>query len=75
MTTRVDDFGANAGDMVFPSLQPANSCLNDIPLHPNIVGSAAQLLGVDVDDIRLSQCELWTKSGGVDPANVGPDHR
>lgn len=59
----VEDFGATNTDCIFPSLETENACLNEIALHPKIIEAVAQLLGVEVDRIRLSQCELWHKRG------------
>ncbi len=57
------DFGATVSDVIFPSLQPENQILNEIPLHPKICTAVSQLLGCDMHDVRLSQCELWGKYG------------
>lgn len=54
------DFG---GGLTFPSPLPP---LNDLVLHPRLLAAAAQLLGVPVWDVRLSQAEVWPKYGRED---------
>ena len=53
----IKDFGSN---LVFPSQIGA---LNDVTLHPRVMGAVAQLLGVEISDLRLSQSDLWPKYG------------
>jgi len=45
---------------VFPSRSKA---CNQITLHPVLLGAVADLLGVDVGDIRLTQSDVWVKYG------------
>jgi len=56
---RVTDFGSS-GLMEFPSPSDA---LNEITLHPRLLGAGAQLLGIRNEDLRLTQSEAWPKYG------------
>jgi hypothetical protein len=53
------DFGS-AQRFVFPA---ESAPCNDVTLHPNLLGAVADLLGVSVMDIRLTQSDLWPKYG------------
>jgi hypothetical protein len=54
------DFGSA---LVFPSTL---SELNELTLHPRLLAGVAQLLGVDITGIRLSQSDLWPKYGRIE---------
>ena len=56
---RVTDFGS-VGRMTFPA---ESAAVNEITLHPRLLGAVAALLGVDVPEIRLTQSDLWPKYG------------
>lgn len=56
------DFGSG-GRLQFPA---ACDALNAITLHPHVLGAAAELLGVDVRELRLTQSDLWPKYGRKD---------
>jgi hypothetical protein len=60
----VTDYGSQ-GTMEFPS--PSDS-INEITLHPRLIGAVSQLLGVDVWDLRLTQSEPWAKYGRANRA-------
>ncbi|NNL67312.1 MAG: hypothetical protein HKP30_13775 [Myxococcales bacterium] len=53
------DFGSD-GRMTFPS---ASDAVNAITLHPRLLAAVAQLLGVPVMELRLTQSDLWPKYG------------
>jgi hypothetical protein len=53
------DFGSD-GMMEFPC--GLDAC-DQITLHPNILSSAAQLLNIQVKDLRLTQSDIWMKFG------------
>ena len=55
----VTDYGSQ-GTMEFPS--PSNS-INEITLHPRLVGAVSQLLDRHAWDLRLTQSEPWAKYG------------
>ena len=55
----VTDFGSD-GALVFPS---AHVLFNDVTLSPPLLQAVADLLGVGVDQIRLTQSDLWPKYG------------
>ena len=59
------DFGSG-GTFVFPS-----DCveLNEITLHPRLLGAVAQLLDCPVRELRLTQSDLWAKHGKPKPVN------
>jgi hypothetical protein len=63
----VTDYGSQ-GAMEFPTPSDA---INQITLHPRLLAATAQLLGVRVWDLRLTQSEPWAKYGRADP----PDGR
>jgi len=56
---RVNDFGS-LGKLTFPAESDA---VNEITLHPKLLGAVAQLLGIAVPDLRLTQSDLWAKYG------------
>jgi len=56
---RVTDFGSGER-LVFPSTSAA---LNELTLHPRLLGAVARLLQVDVRELRLTQSDLWAKYG------------
>lgn len=60
----IRDFGSVNG-FVFPSRSDA---LNEVTLHPRILGACAQLLGLEVGQLRLTQSDLWVKYGRTGPA-------
>jgi len=53
-------FGSN-GHFVFPS---DYSSANSVSLHPNLLRAVADLLGVEIAELRLTQSDLWPKYGG-----------
>ena len=53
-------FGSN-GHFVFPSNY---SSANDVSLYPKLLRAVADLLGVELKDVRLTQSDLWPKYGG-----------
>ena len=55
----VRDFGSG-GRMEFPT---GYSAIDDITLHPRILCAVAQLLAVDVCELRLTQSDVWAKYG------------
>lgn len=55
----VTDYGSE-GLMEFPTPSDA---INEITLHPRLLGAISQLLGVRVRDLRLTQSEPWPKYG------------
>ena len=46
--------------LVFPSTIPE---LNELTLHPRLLEAVADLLGVPVTELRLTQSDLWPKYG------------
>lgn len=52
-------FGSG-GRLVFPTGFPS---LDEITLHPRLLASVAQLLSVEVRDLRLTQSDVWAKYG------------
>lgn len=61
----ITDFGS-AGAFTFPS---QTDVFNAITLHPNLLRAVAALLGIPVEELRLSQSDLWPKYGR--PATAG----
>ena len=55
----ISDFGSY-GALNFPSQTAA---LNELTLHPHLLGAVADLLGTEVVDLRLTQSDLWSKYG------------
>ena len=55
----VTDYGSQ-GTMEFPTPSDA---INEITLHPRLLGAVSQLLGTHVWDLRLTQSEPWAKYG------------
>lgn len=55
----LNDFGSG-GRLEFPAELPA---VNDLTLHPRLLGAVAQLLGVEITELRLTQSDLWPKYG------------
>ena len=55
----ISDFGSGGG-FVFPSTSRA---FNAVTLHPRLLAAVAQLLGVDISNLRLTQSDLWPKYG------------
>jgi len=55
----VTDYGSG-GVMEFPTPSDA---INEITLHPRLLGAVSQLLGIRVRDLRLTQSEPWPKYG------------
>ena len=56
---RIRNFGSE-GRVNFPS---ANGAFNDLVLHPRLLAAMAQLLDCRVEDLRLTQADLWAKYG------------
>lgn len=63
----MNHFGS-AEHFVFPS---ASQAMNRIALHPRLLAACAQLMGVPVSEMRLTQCDLWPKYGR-DPSPGDP---
>ncbi len=60
---RITDFGSGSaavGPVVFPSRIDA---FNQVTLAPQLLATVAQLLGVAVGGLRLTQSDLWPKYG------------
>ncbi len=59
---RVSDFGSATGGkpLVFPADVEA---FNRVTLDPRLLAAIGQLLGVHVDELRLTQSDLWPKYG------------
>ena len=55
----VTGFGSR-GHFVFPARSAA---ANEVTLHPRLLGAVAELLGVDLAGLRLTQSDLWPKYG------------
>ena len=55
-------FGSG-GRFVFPS---ESAAANRVTLHPRLLGAVAQLLGVPVRELRLTQSDVWAKYGRGD---------
>ena len=55
----VTDYGSQ-GAMEFPTPSDA---INEITLHPRLLGAVSQLLGTHVWNLRLTQSEPWAKYG------------
>ena len=53
----VTDFGSG-GRLEFPSESEA---VNELTLHPRLLGAVSQLLDVPVLELRLTQSDLWAK--------------
>ncbi len=56
---QIADFGS-AGQLNFPA---QNRAFNAVTLHPRLLHSIGQLLGVAPTDLRLTQSDLWPKYG------------
>lgn len=54
---KIADFGST-GQLNFPSQV---SALNEVTLHENILSSISDLLDTDIEDLRLTQSDLWPK--------------
>lgn len=67
------DFGSSQR-FVFPA---ESAPCNEVTLHPALLGAVADLLGVSVMDIRLTQSDLWPKYGreATDRARDNNDQR
>lgn len=60
------DFGAvDYQEMVFPSLDPKHADINALVLNERLIDACSQLLQCSATDLRLSQAELWCKSGSA----------
>ena len=66
-----DDFGSG-GRMEFPS--PSDAA-NELTLHPRMLGAVAQLLGTPVEELRLTQSDLWPKRGREEVSTHPRDNR
>ena len=55
----VRDFGSN-GRMEFPT---GHAPIDALTLHPRILSAVAQLLSVDIRELRLTQSDVWAKYG------------
>ncbi len=53
---------------VFPA---ASAAVNALTLHPAMLGAVADLLGVEIKDVRLTQSDLWPKYGADPDAEPG----
>lgn len=72
---RMSDFGsasAPGAPMVFPSKVAA---FNEMTLNPRLLAAVAQLLGVSVDGLRLTQSDLWPKYGRSDRSGGANDNQ
>ncbi len=67
----VTDYGSQ-GTMEFPS--PSDS-INEITLHPRLLGAVSQLLGVHIWNLRLTQSEPWAKYGRANRASGRLDNQ
>ncbi len=67
---QLNDFGSE-GRMAFPAESEA---LNALTLHPRLLGAVAQLLGVEVAELRLTQSDLWPKYGRATRSGGALDH-
>lgn len=67
----VTDYGSQ-GTMEFPS--PSDS-INEITLHPRLLGAVSQLLGVHIWNLRLTQSEPWAKYGRANRAGGRLDNQ
>lgn len=65
------DFGSR-GRMEFPAESDA---VNAITLHPRLSAALSQLLGVPVEEIRLTQSDLWPKWGRTEERSHPLDNR
>ncbi|MBA50816.1 MAG: hypothetical protein CL456_01685 [Acidimicrobiaceae bacterium] len=54
---RLNDFGSG---MTFPD---RDACFNRLSLHPHLLEASSQLLEVPINELRLSQSDLWPKYG------------
>ena len=66
----VNDFGS-LGKMAFPA---SSAAANALTLHPRLLGSVGELLGVDACDLRLTQSDLWPKYGRSGRSGEGRDN-
>ena len=64
---RYNDFSSGQR-FVFPSKSEA---FNQITLHPALLQAVADLLGVSVLELRLTQSDLWPKYGNDAPSDAG----
>jgi ectoine hydroxylase-related dioxygenase (phytanoyl-CoA dioxygenase family) len=69
-SSRVTDFGSG-GRMTFPARSEA---VNSMTLHPRLLCAVAQLLDVEVADLRLTQSDLWAKYGRDERAGAAYDN-
>lgn len=60
----ITDFGSE-GSFVFPSTSGA---FNSVTLHPHLLAAVGQLLDVEVNNLRLTQSDLWAKYGNDNTA-------
>ena len=65
-----NDFGSNH-QMEFPARSDA---VNEMTLHLRLLTAVAQLLGVGVRELRLSQSDLWPKYGRARRSGVDRDN-
>ena len=59
-TNDVGRYFGSGGRLVFPT---GHRSLDDITLHPRLLAAVAQLLSVEVGDLRLTQSDIWAKYG------------
>jgi hypothetical protein len=64
----VNDFGSN-GLMEYPT---GLEDIDEITLHPRIIGAAAQLLNIQVRDLRMIQSDIWMKHGKPESSKRNP---
>lgn len=55
----INDFGSG-NEFVFPAQSEA---VNAVTLHVRLLAAVGQLLGVPIEELRLSQSDLWVKYG------------
>jgi hypothetical protein len=64
----ISDFGSN-GLMEYPT---GLANIDEVTLHPRIIGAAAQLLNIRVRDLRMIQSDLWMKHGKPESSSRSP---
>ena len=64
------DFGSGAR-MAFPA---ESDSANALALHPRLLAAVAELLGIPVREIRLTQADLWPKYGRSGPPGGARDN-
>ena len=65
-SANIADFGSG-GALTFPSSVVA---LNRVALHEDLLAAVADLLDVEVEELRLTQADLWPKYGRGDKLGI-----